>query len=436
MVYMQKHTRRKQLNNEGFSLVELLIAIVILSIIVVPLLHSFVTSARTNAKSRSTMHATAIAEDIMEMFEAHSLEEMADIYTSETPAGFTNTANMDDTTGIWTYTIRDDTTTSGTYDAVIKVDPTAYSAVNSVDPVDIQNLAGNLNAVYSEAEDAAMEAYSYFGGGVPTADIIQNTTRKIEINIDSSKTNVTLATGDVVETEVYLVTASASYHCDSSLLANGRSADYPQMGADYVIFSNEDSVRSRASQVNDATELGNQLANIIICLQPRVESAHYDAGRPAIVDRVVINNPDDVETNLLVVEQEMTQSRSDMVRDICGTDYATMRMKYGISLEVREAWPGWMPVPGTTQKSAGKLRTNLLGRSEGLTAYVFENSSMTGSGAGTGLDYELAKQILSATDLTPTTQMNRIYDIEVKIYAEGKIADGRPIITMTGTVPE
>lgn len=71
---------------------ELLIAIVILSIIVVPLLHSFVTSARTNAKSRTTMHATAIAEDVMEMFEAHSLEEMSDIYTGASPAGFTNTA--------------------------------------------------------------------------------------------------------------------------------------------------------------------------------------------------------------------------------------------------------------------------------------------------------------------------------------------------------
>jgi len=95
-----------------------------------------------------------------------------------------------------------------------------------------------------------------------------------------------------------------------------------------------------------------------------------------------------------------------------------------------------MPTAGTTQTSAGKLRTNLLGRSEGLTAYVFENSSMTGAGAGTGLDYELAKKILSVTDLTPTTQKDRIYDIEVKIYAEGKIADGRPIITMTGTVTE
>lgn len=43
---MKEYTERRQLNNEGFSLIELLIAIVILAIIVVPLLHSFVTSAR------------------------------------------------------------------------------------------------------------------------------------------------------------------------------------------------------------------------------------------------------------------------------------------------------------------------------------------------------------------------------------------------------
>ena len=92
---MQKHTERRQLNNEGFSLIELLIAIVILSIIVVPLLHSFVTSARTNAKSRNTMHATAIAEDVMEQFEAHTLEEMADTYEAATPTGFTNSVQKD-----------------------------------------------------------------------------------------------------------------------------------------------------------------------------------------------------------------------------------------------------------------------------------------------------------------------------------------------------
>ena len=126
---MQKHTERRQLNNEGFSLIELLIAIVILSIIVVPLLHSFVTSARTNAKSRNTMHATAIAEDVMEQFEAHTLEEMADTYETATPTDFTNNVQRDVSLdvdgdgaaedGIWQYTFRDEKTTSGTYDVVV-----------------------------------------------------------------------------------------------------------------------------------------------------------------------------------------------------------------------------------------------------------------------------------------------------------------------------
>lgn len=154
-----KHAKEEQLNNEGFSLVELLIAIVILSIIVVPLLHSFVTSARTNAKSRNTMHATAIAEDVMEQFEAHTLGEMADTYEAASVEGFTNTVKRGediDSDGDleWVYTFRDSSTTSGAYDVVTTLDPSAYTTINEKDLIDIQNLAGNLNAVYSEKADS------------------------------------------------------------------------------------------------------------------------------------------------------------------------------------------------------------------------------------------------------------------------------------------
>ena len=255
---MQKRTERRQLNNEGFSLIELLIAIVILSIIVVPLLHSFVTSARTNAKSRNTMHATAIAEDVMEQFEAHTLEEMADTYEAATPTGFTNSVQKDASLdvdgdgaaedGIWQYTFRDEKTTSGTYDVVVTLDPNGYTALNEKDIVNIQNLAGNLNAVYSESEDAAQEAYGYFeaySGGRDVMEIARNTTKTIEISIDSSRILLDLGDGENVETDVYLVTASTVYHCNSAILT-GISGDYPQNGTDYVIFSNEEAVRAKA----------------------------------------------------------------------------------------------------------------------------------------------------------------------------------------------
>lgn len=242
---MQKHTKEGQLNNAGFSLVELLIAMVVLAIIVVPLLHSFVTSARTNAKSRSTMHATAIAEDVMEMFEAHSLEEMAEIYEGETPEGFTNTVNRDvngDGTGIWKYTVRDDsTTTSSTYDVVITMDPTRteYDMFNDKDIVELENLSGGRNAVYAEAEDSATDAYLYYKTGtdkdIPT--IARYTTKTIQINIMTGKISLDLGLGEITEADTYLVTASTVYHCNTGIVdLGGKSGDYPQNGQDYVIF--------------------------------------------------------------------------------------------------------------------------------------------------------------------------------------------------------
>ena len=71
----KNHLEGKQ--NKGFTLVEVLIAITILAIIVVPLLQAFVTSSRTNAKAKQLMKATTLAQNVMEELKANSLEEVA-----------------------------------------------------------------------------------------------------------------------------------------------------------------------------------------------------------------------------------------------------------------------------------------------------------------------------------------------------------------------
>lgn len=63
-------------SDAGFTLVELLIAVVILAIIVIPLLHMFVTSSRINVRSRQILRATTVAQDIMEGLKAYSLDEV------------------------------------------------------------------------------------------------------------------------------------------------------------------------------------------------------------------------------------------------------------------------------------------------------------------------------------------------------------------------
>lgn len=72
----QLHRDGGRAADAGFSLVELLIAVTILAIIVIPLLHLFVTSTRINVKSRQTLRATTVAQDIMEGLKAYTLEEV------------------------------------------------------------------------------------------------------------------------------------------------------------------------------------------------------------------------------------------------------------------------------------------------------------------------------------------------------------------------
>ena len=69
--------KSKRLDNMGLSLVELLIAIVILAVIVAPLLRAFVMSAKVNAKSKKELRETAVAQDIMEGLKAYSVEDLA-----------------------------------------------------------------------------------------------------------------------------------------------------------------------------------------------------------------------------------------------------------------------------------------------------------------------------------------------------------------------
>ena len=59
--------QQKQLyKNAGFSLVEVMIAIVILAVVVTPFLHSFLTSTRVNAKARITSQASTLAQAVFE----------------------------------------------------------------------------------------------------------------------------------------------------------------------------------------------------------------------------------------------------------------------------------------------------------------------------------------------------------------------------------
>jgi len=159
---------RKELNNKGFSLVELLIATVILAIVVAPLLHTFVTAASTTARSRQLGDATLLSENIAETVEATPLTQL---FNEPDPGKYfagAATKNLYSYSG-GTYTLGADPAVtdcyylgvqgvqagSSTFNAMITLDASAYrtAAGDGINDVAITDYS-NMDAVYAQSRDA------------------------------------------------------------------------------------------------------------------------------------------------------------------------------------------------------------------------------------------------------------------------------------------
>lgn len=65
-----------KLNQKGMSLIEVIVAIAILAVVIVPTLRIFASTAGTNFRSRQRQRATSVAEGTMESFKAYSMSEI------------------------------------------------------------------------------------------------------------------------------------------------------------------------------------------------------------------------------------------------------------------------------------------------------------------------------------------------------------------------
>lgn len=66
-----------KINNQGFSLIEVLVSIVILAILLVPILHGFTSAAKVNVTAKGMQTATLLAQNLMEGMKSSSLEDIA-----------------------------------------------------------------------------------------------------------------------------------------------------------------------------------------------------------------------------------------------------------------------------------------------------------------------------------------------------------------------
>ena len=159
-------------DNRGFTLVELIVAIVILAIVFIPLLHTFVTSAQTELNSRLKNDATMLAQSTIEDIQATDMETLLSGYT-ETQDEFGKG------TGIYTKQ-----STSAPFDVSVTLSP-----VHSVNDkrVAVSNAMDAVIDMSSADEDALNAFYSECNGQADTAALLNALTRNIEINSELQK---------------------------------------------------------------------------------------------------------------------------------------------------------------------------------------------------------------------------------------------------------
>ena len=89
--------KNNKLNNKGFSLIEVLVAVVILALVAGPILMAFVMSARFNARARETQRVSAVAESVMEEFKGMSIAD------AKKPATYGAGCEYNDVTKVYTF---------------------------------------------------------------------------------------------------------------------------------------------------------------------------------------------------------------------------------------------------------------------------------------------------------------------------------------------
>ena len=145
----------KKKADQGFSLVEVIIALSILAIVSVPLLSSFAQSAKTNAKAREIMNATNLAQNIVEEIKADG----ALTYTGLTDIG----------AGTYLDTPTTDTLIMGgkQYYARVSITPST-KLINKESVFPFQGIDPSVDAVYqcsNEMKKEIAQAYIDANGG-------------------------------------------------------------------------------------------------------------------------------------------------------------------------------------------------------------------------------------------------------------------------------
>ena len=447
---MKKNKNRRIGNNKGFSLAELIIAVAILAIAMIPMVRLFIVGAHTNGRAKKTLMATSVGQDIMEGLEAMKLKELA--FQANYPSMGLDVANLgtgatahelikapggdfkqvtlgssdsgevvsgapvemvdpeDDlsvTSSIVSYdhaksyyfkgnkseyyfSLEGLKLKSREYDALISLTPSPDLNYADIDEPQITDLNTDYDAFYMENTAAfdlmVSRIQTLYSNTIKKEDV----RRKITIEVTKTK--------DAEENYVTQATVLYQYTFDY----NGSSVTYP---------SDDSTNKTLLYDNSENTDL--YLRNLYLFYFPFYESKQTGA---AVKDQIVVKNKDNVAFTLNLVKQK---SSTDLVN--LQSNEFTYKMKLGIEENTLH------------EKAYLKIRTNLDKNlyDESLSQPTQATYEYNGDLVQTSV-----KSKVKITDLVSTNKKVKLYDVNIKVYYKGAAAknykDCEVLAEMTG----
>lgn len=439
--------RRKLNKNAGFSLLELLIAVVILAIIVIPLLNLFLSSNRLNIKSRQTLRATTLAQDIMEGLKAYDIEEIKTQFTpgndfyviddnlikgaiaEETAMEVDGSGNP--TPGIYYFSLRDVSMQGSKFDALVKVDARGYME-GATGPEAHDNLFND--STMSDARSIDKENGTFVETEKIRKAVLKGALEHSEIKAAMDAHGVTQQMKDDVtfNTLNQLFTTGVSRTITVNLNQSATETDeegnpriymyvtdeyeftYPDVAGPISIYGDIDSL----VLVNDEPcgDVSGEEININIIYYPLYVGTE---------DSIVVNNNSDSKLNLLIAKQVPSAEKNP---DEVLSDAQLMSKEMG--------YVPWIEING----KSGPMDTSKFTLKTNLGINLVGKNYLTGEGLWDDTKiFNVSNQLTQIKPAYSTVQLytldgvrcslgaapadgditELIYDVEVSVYKEG-----------------
>lgn len=441
--------RRHQTNNRGMTLVELLVAIVLLAIVVVPLLHTFVSSARANQKARERLRLTTAAQDIMEGLKADSIEELAyqfnypDVMHASNPdikeenefhvlrrdlikgtpeevrveldegtreasgvsdvdAGETDedkspsvrstdggvTYNFTEKpSGKYFFTMDNVTLQNMQFDALVEIDATRYRVDGSITEDTARH--NEKEVIDITGMDAKYDAFFVQPADMMATVVQEMNTKFVPATALTTKDlsmKIAISTSSVMSAGKTLTKAKVIYTFTTDVIAP--ETDPYEYQKEYDFFSNY------------AT--GAELRNVYLFYFPLYEARH------SIADVIEYSNPDSIPSTLYIVKQQPVNTVGLSMKE----------QAYHCRFNLIEA--------GTRSDPITKFRTNL-----GKNLFDVYTPEATPTSLS-GIEYcfnggAMDPEPFGVGNLSGEQVIDRVFDITIDLYRSGAHANGFPI---------